>query len=187
MIRALLATCLLFAFPVLSFAQLNQFVDVHLKDGSTIRGTIIERIPNQSITVQALSQTFNFKMSDIREITQILPGLDKDPVLAGILSAFVSGAGQMYNEEPIKAWGFFGIGVVGWLFALGYDEDLWVIKGKDRRQIGLIIVVVGNAISSGEAYQAAININHERAKAKRIYVSPISSRKRIGLQLAYRF
>ena len=45
---------------------------VYLKNGSIIKGTIIEWIPNESITIQANDNIFVFKISDIDRVKRDL-------------------------------------------------------------------------------------------------------------------
>jgi hypothetical protein len=61
----------------LSFGQNNMEDVVYLKNGSVIRGIIIEQIPNQSIKIQTKDRNvFVFKYDDIEKITKENPPLD---------------------------------------------------------------------------------------------------------------
>ena len=47
----------------------------------------------------------------------------KDPILAGMLSVLVPGAGQLYNEENTKATAFFSVAVIGFSIAFDLFDD----------------------------------------------------------------
>jgi hypothetical protein len=60
---------LLIAFASAAYAQQYQDV-VYLKNGSIIRGVIVEQIPNQSIKIESAGNVFVFKMDEIEKITK---------------------------------------------------------------------------------------------------------------------
>jgi len=58
--------------PIFIFSQ--QFEDVvYLKDGSIVRGTIIEQVPNGHIKVQSGPNVFVYKMDEIEKMTKEYP------------------------------------------------------------------------------------------------------------------
>ncbi|MBC8395454.1 MAG: hypothetical protein H8E08_00600 [Candidatus Marinimicrobia bacterium] len=66
-----LITTLIF-LPIFIFSQ--QFEDVvYLKDGSIVRGTIIEQVPNGHIKVQSGPNVFVYKMDEIEKMTKEYP------------------------------------------------------------------------------------------------------------------
>jgi TM2 domain-containing membrane protein YozV len=92
---------------------------VYLKDGSIIKGTIIEQIPNVSIKIETIDgSVFVYKMEQIEKITKEEKRVaaetsgnsrensrhirKKSPVLAFWLSFLVPGAGQYYNGQITK-------------------------------------------------------------------------------------
>ncbi len=99
--------------------QITQDV-VYLKDGSVIRGTIVEQIPGESILIEtADGNRFRYLMDQIQRIaketdprgaaeTTVNPPGQKSPGTAAVLSALIVGAGQGYNGEWGKAGLFFG-------------------------------------------------------------------------------
>lgn len=121
-----LTILLLFSlFSAIAFAQQNNYQDVvYLKDGSIIRGIIIEQIPNKSIKIETVDKNvFVYQMDDIEKLTKeenksgIKPplnlpqlkytfgirinpiGAKKSPWLAGGLSLVIPGLGEMYNGD----------------------------------------------------------------------------------------
>ena len=58
------------SFPQCSKAQSAYEDVVYLKNGSIIRGTIVEQIPNESIKIQSDRNLFVFKMDEVLKITK---------------------------------------------------------------------------------------------------------------------
>ena len=160
MIRVLLATCLL----LLAFSTPQSF--------SQVDKIIVEHDPEN-------------------------PLLLKDPVAAALFSIPVAGGGQLYNNEPDKALGFFAVAVIG--FMLSFDvidlrgdrnsSDFAWLPAKDvsNRDLGGVLILASSLVSATEAHQSAKRINKKLLLARKLQVNPISSRKQIGLKLAYRF
>lgn len=68
--RLLLVISLICGFTLSSFAQDLQEV-VYLKNGSVIRGSVIEQVPNKSVKIQtADGNIFVYEMSDVMKITK---------------------------------------------------------------------------------------------------------------------
>lgn len=110
---------------------------VYLKNGSIIRGLIIEQIPNVSLKIQTKDNSvFVYNMEDVKKMTkepiQDKPaaqqneyyGSEKDPTVAVLLSALIPGVGQYYNEDVTKGVVMTSLYVAGWAlyFAAGYEE-----------------------------------------------------------------
>ncbi len=93
--------------PSLFAEQLMQDV-VYLKDGSIIRGQIIEQIPDVSIKIETvIGNIFAYKMEEVEKIVrEPFKGLEieaeKSPAVAFVLSFILPGLGQYYNGEPKK-------------------------------------------------------------------------------------
>ena len=108
----------------LAFAQGNLQDVVYLKNGSIIRGVIIEQVPNQSIKLQTADRNvFVFQMSEIEKLTRepqlgqfgyksSMPKV-KHPPLAWGLSFLMPGVGQFYNGDIGKGVAFLCTYVVG--------------------------------------------------------------------------
>ena len=74
MLRFILISCLTFVATTPLFAQLLEDV-VYLKDGTIVRGTIIEQIPGESLKIQTQGgSTFLYTLEEIAKIV-------KEPVL----------------------------------------------------------------------------------------------------------
>jgi len=112
-------------FTSLAFAQTNLQDVVYLKNGSIIRGMIIEQVPNQSVKIQIADMNiFSYRIDEIERITkepaihgqrnqQQRPAGYKYPALSWGLSFLVPGVGQFYNGDTGKGFIFLGGAVVG--------------------------------------------------------------------------
>lgn len=132
----------LFSFLILTsgtiIAQQNYDDVVYLKNGSIIRGMIIEQIPNVSLKIQTKDNSvLVYNMEDVEKMTKEpvqenssaqqneYYGSEKDPAVAVLLSALLPGAGQYYNEDVTKGVVMTSLYVAGWAlyFAAGYSEE----------------------------------------------------------------
>jgi TM2 domain-containing membrane protein YozV len=108
---ALFLFFLLFTAAGLQAQQAYEEV-VYLKDGSIIRGTIIEQVPNISVKIRTRDgNVFVYPMNDILKITKELPLRSKpeptgyryrSPGLAFLFSFLFPGIGQYYNGSVAK-------------------------------------------------------------------------------------
>ena len=122
-----------------SFAQ--TFVDVvHLKNGSVIRGTIVEQVPGVSLKVQtADGSIFVYALDEVEKMTkeQIEVEMNAEPtqprkspgsalawsLLVGGFTP-INGAGQFYNGEVGKGFLFMLAGLVGTGMMIdGFETD----------------------------------------------------------------
>ena len=93
---------------------------IYLKDGSILRGTIIEQIPGKSLKIQMRDgNVFVYDIDKVERMTreptvggQKLAVHRKSPVVACALSLFIPGAGQAYNDEWGKGAIHFVVGGV---------------------------------------------------------------------------
>ena len=77
-VKMFLALLAFLFITTLTFAQSNLQDVVYLKNGSIIRGIIIEQVPNLSIKIQTIDRNvFVFKMDEIEKLTKE-PYLGKD-------------------------------------------------------------------------------------------------------------
>ena len=87
---------------------------VYLKDGSVIRGVIVEQVPGASLLIETREgNRFRYQMDQVERLTrEPIPSTSsrnvspRSPAAAGLLSALIVGAGQGYNGEWGKAAGF---------------------------------------------------------------------------------
>jgi len=92
-IRTLIVSLAFLLFPNLFFGQQSTFVSVvYLKNGSIIRGTILEMIPDSIIKIQTSDKNvFTYKHSEITKIAS---------------ERIVSGPASLYSDVPISGPGF---------------------------------------------------------------------------------
>jgi len=113
--------CLLSLFLLTTKAQNYEDV-VYLKNGSIIRGLIIEQIPNQTIKIQTKDRNvFVFNIPEIEKITKeeiqnISKTNNPDYRKAGAAFAFsilYPGGGQIYNRQYLKGGIMMGLETIG--------------------------------------------------------------------------
>ncbi len=116
-----------------SLAQQTAQDVVQLKDGSVVRGTIIEQVPNVSLKIQTDDgKIFSYEMANVQkiyteEIESFQPAAGtkaKSPTLSFLLSFLIPGGGQYYNGQTTKGIIQTTVYVGGavTLFGLGYDN-----------------------------------------------------------------
>ena len=105
---------LFLAIGMFAFTQQNYQDVIYLKNGSIIRGIIIEQVPNVSLKIETANRSvFVYKMDEIEKMT-------KEPVLS---------AGKSLNSSSGRKSGYLGILNIGCGFGLGdVTKGLIVIK-----------------------------------------------------------
>lgn len=193
MSRYIIIVCVL-VFAVVSHASAQQYQDVvYLKNGSIIRGVIIEQIPGDSLKIQTRGgSVFVHRMSEVlkiaKEPTMIQTALrnEKSPGAAVALSLLIPGAGQAYNEEYDKAAVHFVVGVV----------TLAAVRGGDDDSAGFAaLIYLGNWIySMVDGHKSAHRINAARRNNPRsaiiddrLFLEPYTSRETRGAMLSLHF
>ena len=92
---------------IIANAQQNYQDVIYLKNGSIIRGTIIEQIPNVSFKIEiADKNVFVYKMDEIEKIS-------KEPI--------VDVSSKSKNNSEVKS-GYLGILNIGYGFGIGHDS-----------------------------------------------------------------
>ena len=96
---------------------------IHLKNGETVRGTIIEQIPGESLKIQtADGSVFVYTIYEIAEISRepvmkmeegFIKAKKKNPWLASGLSLLIPGTGQFYNDQHKKGLPQLGVAIAG--------------------------------------------------------------------------
>jgi len=146
-------------------AQINvSYIDVvYLKNGSVVKGIIIENTPNANIKLQTSDgRIFVFNYEDIlkfaKEASKAIPTIqtnyrEKSPGLAFLFSFLLPGGGQYYNGEIIK-------GVTMTVLSLG-SVVLMNIDGIDDTQliIGESVMIASSLWSMIDALISANSIN----------------------------
>lgn len=165
------------------FCQGSDLEDVvYLKDGSIIRGTIIEQIPGESLKIQTRDgSVFVYQMDEISriakeeqlvkpaEVSKAPIGSKKEPVLAFALSFLIPGGGQFYNGEGAKGGIMLGVASLGAILLIAniHEELTTWDSHDDFDNEGLaflgVTMVLGSAIwSMIDAPISASRINRER-------------------------
>lgn len=148
----------MFAILIAGFAlnaQNNMRDVVYLKNGGITKGIILEQIPNESLKIQmADGSVFVYQMAEVERIEkEIMPSPEeprfkthapmtssaygnpylaprKSPLAAGILSALIPGAGQLYASNLRSGWGYLAWSVLGFptlcVYSLVLDPMLWL-------------------------------------------------------------
>lgn len=127
MIRFTAAALLMWAATSVAASQLDDVI--YLKDGTVVRGTIIDRNPGQSLKIRtADNRVLTYSVQHIfkvtRQPTATSEGRRRDPALAGCLSCIIPGLGQFYNGDPEKGFLQFGMfsGGVAFATAVGFAD-----------------------------------------------------------------
>jgi hypothetical protein len=135
-----MAVCLIaIACSEISWSQQGSLDVVYLKNGSIIKGTIIEQVPNKTIKMQTGDgNIFVYDFKEIEKITKEQPAVQKrmsaspsrkDPTTALVLSCLIPGAGQFYSNQTKKGAIQFGGALVGYLayfIARPHMGEVWV-------------------------------------------------------------
>lgn len=203
-------------FTSSAFAQQMQDV-IYLKNGSIIRGTIVEQIPSVSVKIQTKDgNVFVFKMEEIEKITKEagkgvsgtrMQG-DKNPGLAFVLSFLVVGLGQHYNGEYTKGIIQEVVAIGGMVLFWTTWEDVWYYdwyweqyyyEGEEPSTlswIGLGVASAAGLWSMIDAPMSASRINKEQSYGHMIefnkdtYVLGIDigpTKKGVGAELTLHF
>lgn len=99
-------------FSLLSFGQNNNIDVVYLKNGSVIRGIIIEQVPNKTIKLETADKNiFVFQMDEVEKIT-------KETVQVQNNNSY--GFGRNNNSgKSVRPLGYRGIAEIGYLVGSG--------------------------------------------------------------------
>lgn len=200
----LFVTCILI-FTIVPYASAQQIREdvVYLKDGSIVRGIIIEQIPDESLKIQIQGgSVMVLKMADVLKITKEMKMIEplhetrKNPTAAFALSFFVPGGGQLYNNQDTAAVVHFGIAVVSAMVILTQIEngqakytnsELYVSLSADAYLINWVWSMVAAPLS---AFSINKRIEENQASAlmdDRLRLDPYLARNTRGLLLSLRF
>ena len=117
------------------FAQQNFRDVIYLKNGSIIRGIITEQVPNVSYKIEtADGSVFVYSADEVDKIAkerfQNVSNLkEKDPVLSCIASLFITGLGQVVNDQPLLGVCLFLGNVTGMVITISADEEEIALAG----------------------------------------------------------
>ena len=153
-----------------AFAQSSLQDVVYLKNGSIIRGDIIEMVPGEMVKIMtADGSVFVHDFADVEKFTKEQPTSavqlsanaysveKKSPWLSGFFSWFIPGLGQFYNGEHRKGWIDLGTGIGGYVAMItggilmttseSYDYSTGIYTVNDAQYIpGLILALGGMGV-----------------------------------------
>ncbi|MDZ7822381.1 MAG: hypothetical protein U5N26_11600 [Candidatus Marinimicrobia bacterium] len=150
----------------------NELQDVvYLKNGSIIRGDIIERAINDYVKIQRANGIVStLKMEKITKITKEYPAKnympssmenssyssmkkEKDPLIAFVFSFFIPGLGQHYNGQH-------GKGIIQEVLSLGAWAMVAFVDDTDVKIAGSVLAGTASLWSMIDAPIAAGKINN---------------------------
>ena len=146
---------------------------VHLKNGSTIRGTVVEFVPGASVKIEtADGSIFVYAMGDVDRITkeapirlvEAQPQVEKSPGVALFLSFVFPGLGQHYNGDHQKGivHGVIAVAGVGMALGPGIQGSWREPEGTTKwYAAGLLTLVAVELWSVVDAATSAERINRE--------------------------
>ena len=201
-----------FMFATITFSQTYKDV-VYLKNGSIIKGIIIEQVPGVSLKIQTTDgNVFVYNIDAIEKMTKELVqsnydnnytnyAEEKSPATAFILSALLPGLGQYYNGDVTKGVIQNVLYVAGWViyFAAGtesysgYYSGYYNYYSSSTRETDWLWVGLGLASATAiwsmiDALVTANNINDEVRKRKQgfghMYELNIDNNKVLGLDFS---
>ena len=204
------------AIGLLTEAEAQQFAEdvVYLKNGSVVRGIIVEQIPNETLKIRTQGGSeFVFKMSEVLKITKELPVVEppspgpnqlppssyirqKDPALAFLLSFLISGGGQFYTEKYGEGAAHLIVQIVSFGLILGAveDNDAWGqdYDGDDSIGVVGVLVLLTNWIYSMATAPGQARAFNERQQAvsvieDRLLLESYTSGNAQGAMLSLRF
>ena len=161
---------------------------VYLKNGSIIRGMIVEQIPNEQLKIQTSDGSiFVFTFDEIDRIAKEEAfvrrgeGPKKNAVLAWLLSFIVPGGGQFYNGQNIKGAAMLSLALAGYVpFAVEQ------IKGEPGNEglisAGLAIASITWIWSMIDAPVVASRMDYERGYS--FYHMPLSEKVSVSISAA---
>ena len=147
---------------------------IYLKNGSIIRGIIIEQVPGESVKIQTREgNLFVYQMAQIDKImkeSMVKRTGHKSPGLALGLSLgggiLIDGVGQWYNGDIGKGFGFAAWSLVGQLLIVAGNEDNetfgYDIDDDDSLiLLGLMSRIASYTTAAIDAYRSAKRKNEE--------------------------
>ena len=204
-----LACCFLFIVIIPQTRASDSMEDVvYLKNGSVVRGQIIEHVPGKYLRVRTIGgSVFVFEESDIDVIKkepQIVTRQRKNSLLAAVMSIVVPGSGHFYTGDIESGCGYLLQAIVGLLFEVSANEDdfYWGDARVDpdddswKSAVGLGLWADAVVESATNAFNDAKRINKRNQQVHLIQhegdrytvgIDAITSRKRLGTMLSLRF
>ena len=146
-----------------AFAQSSLQDVVYLKNGSIIRGDIIEYTPNDTVKIMTTDgSVFVYDFAQVEKFAkeQSISTINKNaysvekksPWISGFLSFCIPGLGQFYNGENRKGWvdlatslgGFTGMYAGAYMVVRGAEYEYYYGEPKDGMVItGTVLMLAG--------------------------------------------
>jgi len=165
---------------------------VYLKNGSVIRGTIIEQVPDKVIIIQTADNSiFAYTLDEIEKMTMEQSSVQaelvsnpkvttrRNPGMAILWSALIPGGGQYYNKQYIKGAIFSALEVGGLITFLvsgpsyyyDYYYGYWYEDGWGAgKYIGMAVMCASFVASVVDAPLSSLMIN--RRNNLSIHIGP---------------
>ena len=174
-----IALILVLAVPLVHAGEDTRDV-VHLKNGSIIKGKIIDLVPSEQVRLRTSDGSiFVFDMDDVLRIdTEAVetmsptPAKRKDPFGAAVMSLLIPGLGQYYNGQVGKGLTQQALVIAGALVAANGVHETSGFLGKTSSDttagfgIGLAVVIGTSIWSIWDAHATAERINNEMDTAE---------------------
>jgi len=180
--------CLICLLPFSFTLKAQQgYEDVlYLKNGSIIKGIVIEQIPNQSIKIQAKDGSiFVYNIAEVEKVTKEKTGNNvsdisnlndskyKNPGTALLWSILIPGAGQFYNGQYGKGLLMLGIDAVAFAAISTYGYSTYTsyygyyssTEPTDVFYIGMAAILANSLWSILDASKSAKEINRKNGLA----------------------
>lgn len=154
--KKFLTLILLVSIAVLTFAQSNLQDVVYLKNGSVIRGIIIEQVPNKSIKIETNDRNiFVYQIEEVEKMT-------KEPVQGKNNSTVNNFNSNTEYEGEIEKGPKFGIGIYGSpIFPFSPINDFYKMGGGFGAKIYL-----SSENSAKKTSKFGITLGYSTMKAK---------------------
>ena len=190
-----------------AFAQTSLQDVVYLKNGSIIRGDIIEMIPGETVKIMTTDgSVFVHNFADVEKFTKEQPTSatqlshnaynveKKSPWLSGVLSFFIPGLGQFYNGENRKGWvdlatslgGVAGMYTGAYMVVWGAEYEYQFNEPKDGMiMTGTVLMLAGMGVALVNGIHSIVDAakSSNRINAENGYVMyQINDRCAFGMQ-----
>jgi hypothetical protein len=199
----LLAAVLLGGSATSAAAQSSNEVDVvYLKDGSIVRGTIVEQVPGQSLMVRTRDGSqFRYTMDlvsriarePVQGVSPQLPRGGKSGGTAVLWSFLLTGGGQFYNGDYGLGAGLLLTGIISAPFFIDATVTCYSDGEQCPVSLALGVIFFGSKIFSIiEAPMGSRRWNREHGFALdvtpqpdvRVARTPVTTDVRVGVSLA---
>lgn len=153
LLKALLPVFMLLASATLSAQSYSDYIDVvYLKDGSKIKGIIVEQIPGKSLKIEtSLGNQLSFPISQVEKLTREL----KDPNTKQIAQLDGPSAPKKQEPKPFfsRPKGYFG----NIELLMSGSPGLRVINGYKFGRLGYLGLAIGIEANNMRAFDQLSN------------------------------